>query len=172
MDDDNGYVIDRTRPRLPKQFSIEEILKSAPAQPEPAALERETPPESPGIDAAEMLPLPGSDYQACSRVANKPLLTLHFLRADQTQEGFSYADLRRLSLGPAADPGSGPELVLRFVEAEITEVRLSGRRLDHLYELIGRHMVGWVRQLPPKWDFHKDSKAMVITGIVISTLDR
>ncbi|AGA31713.1 hypothetical protein [Singulisphaera acidiphila] len=171
-DDTGGNVVDLQRPKLPKQFSIEAILKG-PASPEPVpppAPAPEAVPEAAGIEAADTLPLPGSAYQACSRVANKPQITLHFLLANQSREGFAYADLRRIRLLPAADPGSGPELVLRFVEAEITDVRLIGRNLDMLYELLGRHAVGWVRQLPPKWDFSpKEAKAVVITGIEITT---
>ncbi len=172
MADDSGDVIDRARPRLPKQFSIEEILKAGSTLPEvvPPAAGPEIPPEATPGDETESLPLPGSPYKAYWRVSGHSL-TLHLLLADQSRESFSYGDLRRMRWLPAADPGSGPELVLRFVEAEITEVRLSGRNLEPLYDAIGRHAITWLRQLPPRWDFQVKGEP-VITGIDISTLER
>ena len=131
--------------------------------------------ESPAAGAAAQddlipLPLPSADYQAYARATNKPALTLHFLLADATREGFSSVDLRRVRFLAADKPGGGPRVVLRFVEAVVTEVTIEGRNLDTLYDYIGQHRVTWIRELPPRRDF-VEAKATVITRVTIQTLD-
>jgi hypothetical protein len=125
-------------------------------------------PAEPEADLPEPLPKPGDRYQASARTANKPLLTLFFLLADQSEEGFSYADLRRVRIVAADKPGDGPVLVLKFVEALTTEVRITGRNLKDLPNLIGGHRIAWLREWPPKKDYI-DPRATVITGIRIDS---
>ena len=82
---------------------------------------------------SDPLPLPGEEYRASAQFMNRlqsEQRILHFVLKDGTVEGFSYGDLRRVRMVPNEKPGASPVLVLRFVEAEITDVEIRGR---HLY---------------------------------------
>ncbi len=59
---------------------------------------------------------------------------------------------------------------MRFAGITPTEVMISGRIIDRLYDYIGQHRVPWVRELPPKRDF-REAGETVITGISIKTLE-
>jgi hypothetical protein len=96
----------------------------------------------------------------------RPIRGPTFLLKDSAEEGFSYSDLRRIRLLPAGKPGLGPVLVLLFVEAAVTEVRIEGRRLDTMRDYIRYHRIAWVRELPPG-TMLADKVAAVITGITI-----
>ena len=126
-----------------------------------------------GLPAAEdliPLPQPGDPYKAHSRPDNKPLLTLTFLCQDSAEEGFAYADLRRIRLLPGK-PGQGPVLVLRFsTEAGIVEVRIEGRRHDAMRDYIRYHRIGWIRELPPG-TMLADKTEAVVTGIDIKQVE-
>lgn len=122
------------------------------------------------MDTVVPLPQPGDPYKAHARPDNKALLMLRFLLRDASVEGFAYSDLRRTRMQPGNDPGSGPVLVLRFVEAAVTEVRIEGRHLDVLADMLSYHRVAWLRELPPG-KMHHEKNAAVITLITVVTLD-
>jgi hypothetical protein len=124
----------------------------------------------PGPDKLSPLPQPGDPYQAHSHSDRKPLPTVRFVMRDGTFEGFAYGDMRRFRMAPSADPGSGPVIELRFVAEETTEVRIEGRKLDKLFDLVGYHKIAWIRELPPKLGF-TDPTEPVVTRITIRPLE-
>jgi len=161
-----GFSPSTLRAQLKKEF-------------EPAAKEPPQKPEEPGADAAsgagtatpekpDPLPRPGEAYRVHGRHGNKPELTLHFVTKDWDYEGFSYADLQRVRLVRGNKPGSGPVMVLRFGDTEVT---LEGRHLRGLYHWIGLHRLPWVWEHPSPADF-TDEKAELISRISINQVDR
>jgi hypothetical protein len=130
----------------------------------------DVPPGIPAIDDLAPLPQPGDPYKAYSRPDNKALLMLRFLLRDGSVEGFAYSDLRHTRMQTGDDPGGGPVLVLRFVEAVITEVRIEGRHLDVLADLLAYHRVAWLRELPPGKMLH-EKNAAVLTRIAVRILE-
>jgi hypothetical protein len=132
---------------------------------EPPPAEHQPPPKK-----SDPLPKPGEAYRACagylSRL-NTDQRMIHFVDRHFNIEGFSYSDLRRLRLIASDDPGGGLELVLVFVEAEITEVRVCGRHLDDIHYWISEGLMPWLWEAPK--DFHtKDQQATVITKITVT----
>ena len=104
------------------------------------------------------LPTPGSPYEeAYSRLANRPLTTLFFLAEGQLPDGFSYANLERVWMVEPEKAGGSPDLLLRYSGSVVTIVRIEGRSLLALCDLIGRHLIHWVRQ-------HPGGKVMVADG--------
>ena len=138
----------------------------APARPPEAAEDAGA--ALPAVDDLIPLPQPGDPYKAHSRPDNKPLLTLRFLLKDSSVEGFAYSDLRRIRLLPGK-PGGGPVLVLRFVEAVVTDVRIEGLRLDAMHDYLGYHRLAWIRELPPG-KMIADKTAAAVTGITIDEM--
>ena len=122
------------------------------------------------MDDLASLPQPGDPYQAYARPENKSLLMLRFLLRDTSVEGFAYSDLRRTRMLPGDKPEDGPVLVLRFVEAVITEVRIEGRHLDLLADMLAYHRVAWLRELPPG-KMHHEKNAAILTRITLTTLE-
>ena len=123
---------------------------------------------------SDPLPRPGDKYRAHARFLNRlsaDQRLIHFVLKDFTSEGFAYADLRRLRVLPAADPGQGPVLLLRFVEAEITDVRIEGRNLEDIHYWIGEGAMPWVWEQPDGFRLG-DDKAAVITRITIGEAKR
>jgi hypothetical protein len=117
---------------------------------------------------SDPLPRPGDPYRAHARFLNhmaNAARMIHFVRGDFTCEGFCYSDLRRLRWLPASEPGSGPVLLLRFVEAEITEVRIEGRHLEDIHHWIGEGVMPWVWEQPAGIRARND--AAVITRITL-----
>lgn len=144
---------------------------------EPAAKEPPSPPpaEGPQADAGaatpdklDPLPRPGEAYRVHGRHSSTPELTLHFVTRDYGYEGFAYADLDRVRLVPSKKPGSGPVMILRFGDAEVT---LEGRHLHGLYNWIGLHRVPWVAEHPSPPDF-ADERAMLVSRITIDHVAR
>jgi len=119
---------------------------------------------------SDPLPKPGDPYQAHARFLNRlpsePRL-IHFVMGDFTYEGFCYSDLRRLRWLPAAAPGQGPVLLLRFIEAVTTDVALEGRRIEDVHYWISEGVMSWVWEKPPGFEV-KDDAATVITRITIT----
>jgi hypothetical protein len=154
----------RTRPKTPSEI-LSRLRDNPPGQ---DALQE--PASDPG-DTALLDPLPkASDaYLAHARASNKPQLSLFVMLKDGSFDGFSYANLERIRLQPAADAGGGNELVLRFNGSTVTEVRLAGRNLGLLHAYLGQHRTAWVRVLPPERDFQEKGVA-VITGIALKDL--
>jgi len=126
-----------------------------------------------GDAAEELAPLPtaGSPYEeAYSRLANRPRMTLFFLPEGQLADGFSYSSLERVRMVEPEKPGGSPDLLLRFTGSVITEVRVEGRNLLGLLDMIGRHLIHWVRQHPTGKD---DGRAAVfIRRITITEIER
>lgn len=114
------------------------------------------------------LPRPGDDYKAHARAANKPVPTLRLLMANGAIHGFPYGHLDRIDFEGGGPDGS-PIIVLRFAGIEPAEVRLEGRRLDGLYDLLGYERVAWVRELPRE---RATNERTVITGISTRTIER
>jgi hypothetical protein len=153
------------------QFSLKEMLAQQPAaepqrREEPATKEAEP---VPPLDELSPLPGPGTPYTAYARASNKPLPSLVLLMPDASVRGFSYANLDTLDLLPASDPGQGPVIVARFSGVTAAEVRISGRRLDALYNYLGHHRTAWIRVRPEARDFLDEGT--VITGIAIKKIE-
>lgn len=123
---------------------------------------------------SDPLPRPGDSYRPHARFLNR-LVTdprmIHFVMRDFTCEGFSYGDLRRVSWRMAGGPGGGMVLVLRFVEAVITEVTITGRHLDDLRYWISEGSMPWIWEQPAGFKIKNDA-ATVITGIAIQEIER
>jgi hypothetical protein len=161
---------DDTVVRMRPQSTL--LVNKAPArQPVPEA-EEEAGASSPALDDLIPLPGPGDPYKAHARPDNKALLTITFLCKDGAEKGFAYSDLRRIDLLPSGKPGGLPVLVLLFVEAVVTEVRVEARggRLDTMRNYIRHHRIAWLRELPPGMML-ADKSAAVITGFIISTVE-
>ena len=75
--------------------------------------------------------------------------------------------LSRVRLVPGEKPGSGPVLILRFGDTEVT---LEGRHLHSLYNWIGLHRVPWVWEHPSPAEF-ADEKATLISRITINHVE-
>ena len=93
--------------------------------------------------------------------------TIFFVLKDFTYEGFRYSDLRRLRWLPASKPGQGPSLLLRFCEAEITDVAIEGLHPLDVQHWIGQGVMPWVWEKPPVFKI-QDNAAAVISRIAIS----
>ncbi len=123
---------------------------------------------------SDPLPRPGDAYRPHARFLNRlsadPKL-IHFVTKDLTREGYCYSDLRRVSWLPADDPGDGPVLALRFVEAVVTEVRITGRNLDDLHYWISEGCMPWIWERPDGFRA-RDDAATVITGIAFQEIER
>jgi hypothetical protein len=160
--DDNTTL--RPRPRS----TLLDLKAPAARLPEAADM----PPDIPAIDEMVPLPQPGDPYKAYSRPDNKALLTLTFLCKDSAEEGFAYSDLRRIRFLPAEKPGLGRVLVLLFVEAAVTEVRIEGRgkQLAAMRDYIRYHRIAWLRELPPGM-MQQDKDATVISTITLRTVE-
>lgn len=114
----------------------------------------------------DLTPLPnGSEYRAHARPDNKPVPTLRLLTADGQIRGFPFANLDSIDL-LGDDAGKGLLIVLRFSGMANVEVRMTGRKLDTLYNYLGYHRIAWIRQLP-KGKIAVDARATVIDGIEI-----
>jgi hypothetical protein len=122
------------------------------------------------IKKSDPLPLPGEEYRAAARFANRlqtEQRTLHFVLKDGTFEGFAYSDLRRVRMVPSGKPGGGPVLLLRFVEAGITDVEIRGRHLKDIHYFISIGVLPWVWEYPGR-DF-EDENTPLITSITITS---
>jgi hypothetical protein len=135
-------------------------------------IEPEAEPDGQQTPAKKSDPLPqhGDPYRAHARFLNRlhadsPMI--FFVLGDFTYEGFRYSDLRRLRWLPASEPGQGPALLLRFCEAEITDVLIEGVNLLDVLHWIGQGAMPWVWEKPPGFKV-QESNAAVITRITIS----
>jgi hypothetical protein len=141
-------------PEPPRPVAAAEVME-AEAQPPPKK--------------SDPLPKPGDAYRAHARFLNRlssDARMIHFVRKDFSCEGYAYDDLRRIRWVPPAEPGGGPVLVLRFVEAVITEVRITGRNLDDLHYWISEGTMPWAWEQPEGFRT-RDATVTVITGITI-----
>ena len=159
MDTDDD-LLSRVRPK-----STLLDMKPPVRRPDPDT-EWETSPDIPALDDMVPLPQPGDSYKAFARPDNKSLLMIRFLLQDGTVEGFAYCDMRKTRITSGDDPGAGPVLLLKFDD---TEVRIEGRKLDGLANLVHFHRVSWMRELPPGKMIH-EKNAPVITRITITEL--
>jgi hypothetical protein len=136
-----------------------------------ADVETEAEAALPPSDKLTPLPKPGDAYLAHpSPHGPKAVITLYFLRADSSIRGFPYLNLDSIDLLPDPKPGNGPVIVVRFAGITPTEVTISGRNLDRLFDYLGQHRMPWVRELQPKWDF-REAGEPVITGIAIKPIE-
>jgi hypothetical protein len=119
---------------------------------------------------SDPLPQPGDPYRAHARFLNRlaaDTLMIFFVLKDFSYEGFRYSDLRRLRWLPTSKPGQGPSLLLRFCEAEITDVQIEGMHLLDIQHWIGQGVMPWVWEKPPGFNV-QESNAAVITRIAIN----
>jgi hypothetical protein len=159
--DADSQLRERVRPKS----TLLDIKPAVSRTPSPDA-EDDDGPELPAGERLVPLPQPGSPYDtAFARPDNKPLPTLHFVMGD-TVRGFPYVNLDSIDLLPSGKPGGGPVIVIRFAGLAAREVKLTGRHLVGLYDLLSYHRVAWVRELPKGKDF-TDKGQTVITGITI-----
>ena len=186
MDDDErspGKVL--LMARMKPVSVIDQILSPVArvVAPPPPAAAKPTPVE-PGPPLAELdylpppkkadpLPRPGDAYRACAQYMNR-LGTgermLDIVDKDCYSEGFSYSDLRRVSWRKAKTPGSGPLLVLRFIEASVIEVLISGRNLEDIRHYLREGMLPWIWEQPTGYKARHDQMP-VITGIEFHELE-
>ena len=162
------------------KFGVADLMKRAKARQgeengQPGGAEM--PPERPaavraGDDDAEDVPEAEDAYVAHSRVENKPQLMLGLVLGDASLIYHAYSDLRWLGLLPGKGPGENPVLLLRFLG--VSDVVVEGRNLDRLVRPLGRHRVGWVRELPPRRGYpdRRDDRATVIDRITIKEPER
>ena len=128
----------------------------------------------PPAKKSDPLPKPGDAYRAHARFLNRLSVEqrlIHFVDRDCWSQGFAYSDLRREGWLPPAQEGGGPVLGLRFVEAEITEVRIEGRNLDDIRHWISEGTMPWVWEQPRGFKT-RDDKSVVITRITLQQVDK
>ena len=143
--------------------ALRELFGEPAVEPEPPAA------QAAAAEEGDDWPLPGDDYRAHSRIANKPELMLTLLQGDGTESGFAYADLRQYQMLPAKSPAGRPVLLLRFYGVCVVE--LQGRHLGRLLPGIRRHRLAWLAELPPGRDYEAGG-ATVITGMRFFEEDR
>jgi len=123
---------------------------------------------------SDPLPKPGDAYRAHARFLNRlssDQKLIHFVDKECWCEGYAYSDLRRVRWVKGDNPAAGPVLELRFVEAEITEVRVEGRNLEDIHHWISEGAMPWVWEQPEGFRT-RDDNAVVITRITIHPVDR
>jgi hypothetical protein len=168
-------VIDLDRPKS----SLLDAIGRAAAKPEraPGAEPVEAPaPTTPNdslISVEELSPLPQAEdaYEAHSRIQSRPQATIFFLPKSQLPDGFSYATLERVRLVEGTKAGESPYLLLRFNGSVVCEVRIDGRNLLGLCNLIGRHAILWIREHPTGRDDGND-RAVFIRRITPREIER
>lgn len=124
---------------------------------------------------ADPLPMPGDPYRANARFLNRlqtPQPFLHIVMANGDIEGFSYGDLRRVRFVKGEKPGGGPVLILRFVEAVVTDVRIEGQNLSDIHYYISQHTMPWIWELPEGIRTDDDDAATVIAGIRLTESEK
>jgi hypothetical protein len=143
-------------------------------QAEPAAVaEPMTQSESPG-KKADPRPKPGEAYRPCARFMNRleeRQTTLHFIAGDCTPTGFPYANFDGIRFERSGEPGGGLDLVVRFAGVKPTDVRLAGRHLGDIYDMIAAGTLPWVWERP-EGIYREDDTATVVTGIIFTELER
>lgn len=182
MHDEAENIIHLARPKSSLLDTLDRMQagQESKAKPEPEPKpEGEARPEA-NADAGESLvspeelaPLPqsGDAYVAHSRTANRPLATIFFLPKGGLPDGFSYASFERVRLVESERPGVGPALLVRFNGSVIYEVTIEGRNLLGLCNLIGRHLIHWVREHPTGSEGGED-RSVFIRRIVIREVER
>ena len=94
-------------------------------------------------------PLAGAPYaKAHSLIANAPLPMLFLLDAGQLPKGFAYQHLEHAWMVEPLRPGDAPALLLRFSGRDPYEALVEGSELIGLCDLVGRHLIHWMRQHP------------------------
>jgi hypothetical protein len=196
MDGDNEEKVIAMNLNRPKA-GLKEMFNLGEKHPSPGEIGEDAPPDGrdragdppPSTDTAreggeaeyqppakksDPLPKPGDAYRAHARFLNRlntePRL-IHFVDKDCWSQGFAYSDLRRVGWLPAVEEGGGPVLGLRFVEAEITDVRIEGRNLDDIRYWIDEGNMPWVWEQPRGFRT-RDDKSVVITRITLQLVDK
>ena len=171
-------AVDETlkRPAFVKRDLLGLVSSIRPAEPEPLPPAMpatvEEPEFQPPPKKSDPLPKPGDSYRPHARFMNRlgsDQKFIHFVHGDFICDGFTYHDLRRVRLLPPDQPGQIPTLVLRFIEAAITEVTIAGRNLDDLHYYISEGSMPWVWEQPKGFKPAHDL-ATVITSITFREL--
>ena len=165
---DNALLQNTLRRRTPADIAAERTPVVPPSNGSAAVAVAEPAGQEPA-KKFDPLPQPGEPYRACARFGDRlqeEQKLLHFVLKDGTLEGFAYSDLRRVRLVQGDHPGASPVLILRFVEAAITDVEIRGRHLRNIHHYISLGVMPWVWEFPGN-DF-EDEKMPVITRISIT----
>jgi hypothetical protein len=167
------------RPAYAKRSLMELVTNSAPPVPPAAAavplVVPEEPDYSPPPKKSDPLPKPGDRYRPYARFVNRvseEQKYIHFIHGDFIRIGFAYHDLRRITLVDGDRPGVGRSLVLRFTEAVVTDVTLTGGEiLDDLEYYISEWWMPWVWE-QPKGFKPSGGLAMAITSITFHEFEK
>jgi hypothetical protein len=138
--------------------------------PEPAP-----PPEGAAVpptpDQLSPLPLPGSPYDAAhSRIFAIPLPSLVVLPRGGLPKGFAYHYLEHHWLVDSEKPGGSPDLLLRFNGGDPYEIIAEGRGMLIVCDLVGLHLVRWIREHPTGHD--DGSLPVFIRRITLRRIER
>jgi hypothetical protein len=172
-------MADEDKRRFAKRSLMELVTNAGPppeavAPPGPAAIPPEEPESSPK-KKSDPLPKRGDAYRAHARFGNflaSDQKYLHFVHGDHCSDGFAYHDLRRIRLVDRGLPGQPPLLVLRFVEAVITEVTIAANRVDDLHHFISDQSMPWVWERPGKGFTPGGEHVTIITSINFEEIER
>jgi hypothetical protein len=113
-------------------------------------------------DEEKELPDSSAPYQAHARPSNKPVYSLHCCLGKNGYRSFQYVHFDSDSRFQMTDKGHA--ITLRFIGTRMMQVRIVGRNLWRLYDLLHQHRVPWVMQVDR--DF-REGKEPVITAIEI-----
>ena len=171
-------AVDETlkRPAFVKR-NLMELISNAPVEvpADPVSLPASDEPEfQPPPKKSDPIPKPGDRYRPHAQFMNRlggDERLIHFIHGDFTCDGFTNHDLRRVRLERSSQPGQSPVLVLRFIEAVVTEVTIDGRNLDDLHYYISEGLMPWVWEQPKGFKPASDL-ATVITSITFRELEK
>jgi hypothetical protein len=123
-----------------------------------------TPKKLPEPDEDSELPDVSQGYKAYGRATVKPVYSLHLHLGKEGYRSMQYSHLQSDSRFEMSD---GHVIILHFAGPfeKLLRVRIAGRNLAHLYDLLHRHCVPWVRRADR--DFG-DGKEPVVTGIEVT----
>jgi hypothetical protein len=133
------------------------------------------PPEGAAVpptpDQLSPLPLAGSPYDAAhSRIFAIPLPSLVVLPAGGLPKGFAYHYLEHHWMVDSEKPGGSPDLLLRFNGGDPYEILAEGRGLLVVCDLVGLHLVRWIREHPTGHD--DGSLPVFIRRITLRRIER
>lgn len=118
--------------------------------------------KEPAAEPESGLPSLMDDYSPFSRLANKPLYSIHFIGPNDEMRSFQYSHL------DSDSSYSAGKISLRFMGLKAVAVIIEGRNLQPLYDYIHQHRAAWVKQAAR--DFAPDGTSIVtkITFVEIS----
>jgi hypothetical protein len=124
-----------------------------------------SPQTAPPEDECELPSSADGEYQPYARAANRPLYSIHFVTSKREVRSFQYIQLDSNS------SFTSDGIALRFTGMRAISVRIAGRNLWRLYDLIHAHKMSWVMEVAPGRDFVKDGDAVVTSVRIIEVKD-